>query len=637
MSLIKWNLRAMFIIILSDYNLGQMPVISLKHDGLGFNAEISCFSLNPTMGTVRFYENNETVIEIRNSRSGCEMRPDNVPNKRLCGCKDLSTVACNISLEFYSNECKIWMCEFIERGRVIISDSVNVCSIVRTSSVTRSTSERNCSSLFTTEYIVDWFVDGVALNIYSDVFKMRTYNAKNISLLMESFYREGDGSIVTCKVDEPAVEEWTIKILYPTALCTQASTLGKEMTAGTICKFTHGNPNITAVSVPDPSCQHITTVYKPEVYISLCDAVNRVDLGARRYVGNISGLFKSELLYPASILDYHIDEIHTNAWNVTSEGKRYIRFNCHGDGNPPPIMKLIKENEVLVTTNTSFQHKMTFKNTGDVGMYMCVASNVFGSANKAIYVHPLKIDSQKEDFPSMTNMIVYVVSGIVTLALVILGVQRLCRIFRCSRPSPPEIVRPQVVFVNIANPEQTNEQTEQDNHTTDLQARRNNSVHLYECIPPSPIADISFGNIGDDTEFIEVGEPPIADAGRYESLDQRTREFMTYSSNPQDPNTREVMTYNISPQEPNTHEVMTYSINRQDQNINPEDPNTLDVMVYNMKVQDPNTREFMTYNIYPQDPNINLQDPNTQDVMTYNMNVHDPNTRGDTSYINLQL
>ncbi|KAH3866018.1 hypothetical protein DPMN_029069 [Dreissena polymorpha] len=317
-------------------------------------------------------------------------------------------------------------------------------------------------------------------------------------------------------------------------------------------------------------------------------------------------------------------------------------------------------------------------------MYTCVASNVFGSANKAIYVHPLKIDSQKEDFPSMTNMIVYVVSGLVTLALVILGVQRLCRIFRCSRTSPPEIVCPQVEFVNIANPEQTTEQMEPDIHTTDIQARRNNSVHLYESIPPSPIADISFGDIGDDTEFIAVGEPPIADGGRYESLDQSTREFMTYNMNPQDPNTREGMTYNINPQDPNTHEGMinnsnpqdpnthegmtyninlqdpnthegmTYNINLQDPNthegmtynINLQDPNTHEGLTYNINLQDPNTHEGMTYNINLQDPNspevmtntINLQDPNTYGVMTYNMNVHDPNNRGETtSYINLQI
>ncbi|KAH3866198.1 hypothetical protein DPMN_029255 [Dreissena polymorpha] len=70
-------------------------------------------------------------------------------------------------------------------------------------------------------------------------------------------------------------------------------------------------------------------------------------------------------------------------------------------------------------------------------------------------------------------------------------------------------------------------------------ARRANSVHVYESIPPSPIADISFSGFADDTEFDAVTDEPIEDAGRYENLDQNTREGMAYNINFLDQNTRE--------------------------------------------------------------------------------------------------
>ncbi|KAH3866185.1 hypothetical protein DPMN_029242 [Dreissena polymorpha] len=55
--------------------------------------------------------------------------------------------------------------------------------------------------------------------------------------------------------------------------------------------------------------------------------------------------------------------------------------------------------------------------------------------------------------------------------------------------------------VNIAHPEQMGLDLQA---TNVIPARPTDSVHLYESIPPSPIADISFSDFAEDTGIITI-------------------------------------------------------------------------------------------------------------------------------------
>ncbi|XP_052264214.1 uncharacterized protein LOC127867208 [Dreissena polymorpha] len=486
-----------------QYSVVQSPWIQLQKYQSKTGTEVVCSSSQFHIGTYNFYENGTLMVEIWNNGSFCRLQPDMLRSNLKCGCRDEVSTACNITDGPSKTGCQKWRCAATKDSILTFSDFVEVCDHVSTSSTTESSPTTitdvyqifNCSST----HKVDWIID----HSKYDLFQIKKYYRDNISVLIESFKSEENGSIVLCKVEEPAEKEWAISILYPLGLCDYETFIPiKNMIFNETCQLRHGNPNIKVQVGTVSNCPLITEMSISEIDITLCEAVNRDDLGARKYAGNASGLFKVEILYPASIIKYDItiEDIRSHE-NLTSDGTRYIRFICNGNSNPPPVMTLIKDETVLWSQSTHLQHKIHLSTNKESGLYTCIASNELGSDNKSIYVNPQSVDARGENIATKDNMFIYVVIGVVALALASLLINLVLRTVSCYRPLRPTDIGSMVVdMVNI----ETSEQLVPETQATEQDLSRAGSVHFYESIPPSPIADISFSEIAVDND-IDIG------------------------------------------------------------------------------------------------------------------------------------
>ncbi|XP_052264211.1 uncharacterized protein LOC127867207 [Dreissena polymorpha] len=513
-----------------QHSIVRSPWIQLEKHQSKTGNEVVCSSSQFYIGTIYFYESERLVVEIWNNGSVCRLNPEKLHIHLRCGCRGVASTLCNITVDHSNTGCQTWRCAAVIDGVLTFSNFVDICDHVSTSTSTaRSPSTTdvyqymNCNSTNIVNRVVEK---------NRDLFEIKKYYRDNISMLIDSFKSEDDGSIETCKVEEPAEEEWAISILYPFEVC-ETSILVDNKSLRQTCQYRHGNPNITVKVETVSTCPLITTTSRSEINISLCEFVNQNDLGERKFVDYATGLFKVEILYPATILQYDItiEEIRSHAWNVTSDGLRYIRFNCHGNGNPSPIMTLIKEKTVLVSQNTHLQHKIHLSSKQESNIYTCIAWNGLGSDNKSIVVNPQPVvsNSRRENIPTINNMVIYVVSGVVALALVCLLIHLLLRRVSCYRPLRcTEIGSLTVRMVAI----ETSEQIAPEMQTTDEGiAIRTGSVHLYESIPPSPIADVSFSDVSEDididSDLADNRVVQFAETGRYEILDRNRREDMT--------------------------------------------------------------------------------------------------------------
>ncbi|KAH3866479.1 hypothetical protein DPMN_029543 [Dreissena polymorpha] len=228
---------------------------------------------------------------------------------------------------------------------------------------------------------------------------MKTYNERNISLILETFAQETNSSIVVCSLRETKGREWSLNLLET---CT-------SIISGNVCKHQYGNPIISIHADERFAMCSVKSTLSLE--IPLCNAVNREDLGAKHFVGNLSGHFQLEVLYSAGIREFYILGLRERN-NIPLTNNTTVTVICEAFGNPSPIVELVTPSNSF--TNKSFLQldiMIIFSRT-NVAQLTCIASNGFGNDSKSIYVH-----EDREGHSGSTTITIVICLGSIVLGL----------------------------------------------------------------------------------------------------------------------------------------------------------------------------------------------------------------------------
>ncbi|XP_052268886.1 uncharacterized protein LOC127870294 isoform X1 [Dreissena polymorpha] len=145
--------------------------------------------------------------------------------------------------------------------------------------------------------------------------------------------------------------------------------------------------------------------------LPLCNAINRKDLGAKHFVGNLSGRFQLEVFYSAAIKEFNILGFRDRI-NIALTTNTTVTIICEAFGNPSPMVELVTPSNSF--TNKSFLQldiMIIFSRT-NVAQLTCIASNGFGNDSKSIYV-----EEEREGHSGSTTITVVICLGSIVLGL----------------------------------------------------------------------------------------------------------------------------------------------------------------------------------------------------------------------------
>ncbi|KAH3866647.1 hypothetical protein DPMN_029745 [Dreissena polymorpha] len=159
----------------------------------------------------------------------------------------------------------------------------------------------------------------------------------------------------------------------------------------------------------------------------------------------------------------------------------------------------------------------------DTGEYLCIASNGLGNDSKSIYVDIIITDPHTDGF-SWINICIYAACLIIIIVLAV----SLCKSRFSNRiySRSPKVKTSHTVSLEMVT--QSHIEPNNINELTMLETPSTDSVHFYETIPPSPIADVSFDTVSGGVDTIVIHTMDPTEPGRYESLGQR--DFSLYNT-----------------------------------------------------------------------------------------------------------
>ncbi|KAH3712634.1 hypothetical protein DPMN_072386 [Dreissena polymorpha] len=375
------------------------------------------------------------VVLIKTSSGKCQQDPPNLPNNVRCSCLGVNA-SCTVSNGAYGDNCPRWKCAVPIKGVLQYSKFENVCKFKHTSLTRKIIDADNCSNNLPNRLI--WSINGLNINYNMILSILKTYNAANLSSFLHKYQTQTRASIAICGFQKQPYEEKALDILDPSELCVLNST----MTLYKPCNITDVNPTVSVIRDPTivSKCTSSPRTQIPEV-LTLCDAVNRVDVGLEIFVGNKVGYFKLEILLRASVGDFFIEGF-SNQTHITFYDTNQVTIWCRGDGNPAPEILLLKNGFQYSRGKSPIRYTMTPSGSQDTGIYTCIASNALGKDSKEIEIN-FDIDTEfhrgetentnKKDAKQSTVFIVAVcctVSG--SLFLLTLSACILKRGYKCA-------------------------------------------------------------------------------------------------------------------------------------------------------------------------------------------------------------
>ncbi|XP_052268393.1 uncharacterized protein LOC127869772 [Dreissena polymorpha] len=330
--------------------------------------------------TVYFeFENINKKVEVQRN-ANCTTN-DRINMSHLhCGCNFNSLAACNLTIVKEEYDSYKWNCG---SGRNY-SKTVDVClSVDQTSHTMFSTVK--CANVQRTPEVVFWTDADTILSSNYDEIRMIKLDQFNISIITDLFKQEENRSIVVCKLEENKNTEWRISLILLWTQCVEEK-LNKPPSSSTnhTCQ-TKGNPVISQQleEYTDPKCPSVRI--HSNVNVTLCDAVNKDDMGARKFVNDKVRSFKLEVITPAIVREFYIDEFRDQVNILLNEAKK-VTFICEGNGNPPPTVTLVSKSTFFNTSSSHLQYTMEHTSRQDTGEYLCIASNGLCKDSKSIYV-----------------------------------------------------------------------------------------------------------------------------------------------------------------------------------------------------------------------------------------------------------
>ncbi|XP_052252167.1 uncharacterized protein LOC127858869 isoform X2 [Dreissena polymorpha] len=213
------------------------------------------------------------------------------------------------------------------------------------------------------------------------------------------------------------------------------------MTVNKPCKITDVNPKVTVIREPSIASQ-CPSLYRTQIHevLTLCDVVNRAEVGAEHFVGNKVGQFKLVIFFRASVVEFFIEGF-SNQTHITFYDTNQLTIWCRGDGHPAPEMQLLKTGFQYSRGKSPIRYTMTTNGSRDTGIYTCIASNALGKDSKEIEIN-VHIDTElhqgeadktnKQDDKQSTVFIVGVCSTVAgSLVLLTLSLWLLKRGYTC--------------------------------------------------------------------------------------------------------------------------------------------------------------------------------------------------------------
>ncbi|XP_052268110.1 uncharacterized protein LOC127869518 isoform X2 [Dreissena polymorpha] len=435
LKLIKLQLIYIISSLQHGFPFSQTPMIT--SDTGFFDTVITCSITGQETVPVSFYEEDRLVVQIKTSSGYCQQDPPNLPNNVRCSCLGVNA-SCTVSTGAHGDTCTRWKCAVPIKGVLQYSQGVNVCRIKHTRLTTKIIDADNCSNNLFNEVI--WTIHGLNIKYNMILSILKTYNTANLSSFMHKYQTHTRASITACRLETLAYEEKTLDIMDPSELCE----LDSLMPVNKPCNITDLNPTVSIIREPTigSKCPSIPRTPIPEV-LALCDAVNRVDAGAQKFVGNKVGHFKLELFFRASVGEFFIEGF-INQTHITFYDTNPVTILCRGDGHPAPEILLLKNGFQYSRGKSTIRYTMTPSGSHDTGMYTCVAANALGKDSKAIQIN-FHVDkdlhqgetenTNKKDAKQSTVFIVAVCCTVAgSLFLLTLSVCILKRGYTCVSP-----------------------------------------------------------------------------------------------------------------------------------------------------------------------------------------------------------
>ncbi|XP_052268111.1 uncharacterized protein LOC127869518 isoform X3 [Dreissena polymorpha] len=378
LKLIKLQLIYIISSLQHGFPFSQTPMIT--SDTGFFDTVITCSITGQETVPVSFYEEDRLVVQIKTSSGYCQQDPPNLPNNVRCSCLGVNA-SCTVSTGAHGDTCTRWKCAVPIKGVLQYSQGVNVCRIKHTRLTTKIIDADNCSNNLFNEVI--WTIHGLNIKYNMILSILKTYNTANLSSFMHKYQTHTRASITACRLETLAYEEKTLDIMDPSELCE----LDSLMPVNKPCNITDLNPTVSIIREPTigSKCPSIPRTPIPEV-LALCDAVNRVDAGAQKFVGNKVGHFKLELFFRASVGEFFIEGF-INQTHITFYDTNPVTILCRGDGHPAPEILLLKNGFQYSRGKSTIRYTMTPSGSHDTGMYTCVAANALGKDSKAIQIN----------------------------------------------------------------------------------------------------------------------------------------------------------------------------------------------------------------------------------------------------------
>ncbi|KAH3866586.1 uncharacterized protein LOC127867334 [Dreissena polymorpha] len=395
--------------------LGALLTLPSASCEIDTNAEMICdISGIKEPQTVYFTHARTQLIEVQPAGKSCPTKiKEESPNIK-CGCNHKKHAFCNISLRQNAHDCDSWMCSASIDGILKKSEFVQLC-LGDDDSMQRKQPTVKCAGFLLKPNVTHWILEDWILKSNSDMIKIVKVGIHNISGTY--LPRENNGSIVVCKLEEENQAKWVITIIYPFT-ARSFEHISNHTPTNRSCST--GNPTITGIIEEYLSTECPSIIINSTVNVTFCDAVNRDEMGARQFVGHMNGSFKLDILNPAAVRTFYIEEFRDYT-NITLNESRRLTFICIGEGNPPPTLALVSKSLFVNTSHSQLQHTIEFSSSKGTDTYLCIAFNGIGNDSKSIYVDAF-ISTGEDGF--FSSIIILCVGSCILLVIVVVCLLR---------------------------------------------------------------------------------------------------------------------------------------------------------------------------------------------------------------------
>ncbi|XP_052268080.1 uncharacterized protein LOC127869501 isoform X2 [Dreissena polymorpha] len=382
-------------------------IVTIHHEYVNVtNLELTCTVVSDVHKSVGFYEvsteKSSKILAVGGSKNECHVTPSPPPKHMHCHCIDANNTRCTLTGLTSADEGKGWQCsvpdgnvaKFSEIVRIKLPDVGGITQekIINLTHAEKTEVSFECH--MRGDQHIKWFKNKQELPMAHSSYILNLTLTRNLTRLH-------------CEEGDQKIQTWNLNVLYPPKVLPMKNvTINEHEPIHTNCSFEVGNPEHTKVKWTSNGVVYsnsismvISNTSRNQSGVYTCTVSNgehTVSNEEHAFQGNDAGSFSLNVQYPPSTPVILIDG-HVVSQNVTRMENKSITFNCSGNGNPLPHMRLtqsgskskIKEGGL----NAYFEiDRLSYT---DTGLYSCFASNAVGSSSVDMYLNvqsPVRIN-----------------------------------------------------------------------------------------------------------------------------------------------------------------------------------------------------------------------------------------------------